>query len=49
YEQKIIELEHQNENLISENKELKEKWNRRFDDQEVRIDIIKEVASYDEC
>jgi len=31
---RIIELEHQNKNLIAENEMLKEKLNNRFNDQQ---------------
>lgn len=37
YQQRINELEMQNLKLISENEELKEKWNNRFNDQQSRV------------
>jgi len=41
--QRIIELELQNEMLLSENNKLKEKLNSRFIDQESRIEAIIEI------
>jgi len=42
---RIIELEHQNKNLIAENEMLKEKLNNRFNDQQTQIESIKEIAT----
>jgi hypothetical protein len=44
---RIIELECQNKNLIEENEMLKEKLNNRFNDQQTRIEAIKEIANYE--
>ncbi len=47
YEQRIKELESQNERLISENNDLKEKWNRKFDDQATRTQYVVEIAKHE--
>jgi len=40
-------LEYQNKQLTSENEILKEKWSRRFDNQQTRIESIKEIANHE--
>ena len=44
FEQKIKELEYQNSELLSENNKLKEKLNTEFDNQQMCIEFIKEIA-----
>jgi len=44
YEQKVIALESQNQQLLSENKCLKEILSGKFDNQQVRIECITTIA-----
>jgi len=43
----LKELESQNTKLLSENQELKEKLNSRFNDQQTRVESIIEIAKYE--